>query len=209
MPRILYNPTLESSIYMIPGILGVMLIAVTAIMMAMGIARERETGTLEQVLVTPIHPLTLLLGKCIPFILFGLIDVAAVLLIASYLFHLPVRGPLSLVGLASFLYLFSTLGVGIVLSTVSATQQQAMLGSTAFMLPSVLLSGFMSPISTMPAWLQPLTYLNPLRYFIDIVRTCLLKGGTFEDVRLQLLSLTVLGVSLLTFAVLRFRRQIA
>jgi len=174
----------------------------------MGIARERETGTLEQVLVTPIRPLTLLLGKCMPFILFGLIDISAVLLLASYLFDLPMRGPLALAGLASFLYLFSTLGVGIVLSTVSATQQQAMLGATAFMLPSVLLSGFLSPISTMPSWLQPITYINPLRYFIDIMRTCFLKGGGFADVKFQLVGLAVLGLSLLSFAVLRFRRAV-
>jgi ABC-2 type transport system permease protein len=194
---------------MIPGILAVMLIAVTSIIMAMGIAREREAGTLEQVLVTPIRPLVLLVGKCVPFILFGLIDITAVLLIGSWLFHLPMRGPIALVGLASFLYLFSTLGVGIVLSTVSANQQQAMLGSTAFMMPAVLLSGFLSPISTMPAWLQPITYLNPLRYFIDIVRSCLLKGAGFDDVKWQLGSLALLGVCLLTFAVLRFRKRVA
>ncbi|MBN1653516.1 MAG: ABC transporter permease [Deltaproteobacteria bacterium] len=208
-PRILYNPTLATDIYMIPGILAALLIVVTAIIAAMGLAREREAGTLEQVLVTPIRPSVLLVGKCAPYVLFGFIDIMAILLIGSLVFEMPMRGSLAVVALGSFLYLFSTLGVGIVLATVSTTQQQTMLGAFSFMLPAMLLSGFVSPIETMPQWLQWITLLNPLRHFIEIARACFLKGAGLGDVTPQLLNLGILGVGLLSFAVFRFNKRIA
>ncbi len=208
-PRILYNPRLSTAVYMLPGILATLLLNVTAIAAAMALARERETGTLERILVTPIRPVVLLAGKCLPFILFGLVDVAAVLVLGSWVFDVPMRGSLAAVGLGSFLYLFSTLGFGIMLATLSSTQQQAMLGAFSFVLPAALLSGFMSPIDTMPRWLQPLTLLNPMRHFVEIARACLLKGAGAGDLARQLLSLTVLGTALLTVAVLRFRKRLA
>jgi ABC-2 type transport system permease protein len=208
-PRILYNPRLSTPVYMLPGILATLLLNVTAIAAAMALAREREAGTLEQVLVTPITPVVLLAGKCLPFILFGLVDIAAVLVLGSWLFDVPMRGSLAVVGLGSFLYLFSTLGFGIMLATLSATQQQAMLGAFSFVLPAALLSGFMSPIDAMPAWLQPLTLLNPMRHFVEIARACFLKGAGARDLVGQLVSLAVLGIALLAVAVLRFRRRVA
>jgi ABC-2 type transport system permease protein len=208
-PRILYNQRLSTPVYMLPGILATLLLNVTAIVAAMGLARERETGTLEQILVTPIRPVVLLAGKCMPFILFGLIDIVAVLLLGSLIFEVPVRGSLAVVGLGSFLYLFSTLGFGILLATISVSQQQTILGAIAFMLPAMLLSGFMSPIASMPRWLQPVTLLNPVRHFVEIVRACLVKGAGVADLVRQLVSLAVLGVGLLTLSVLRFRRRVA
>lgn len=157
--------------------------------------------------MTPIRPVVLLAGKCLPFIFFGLIDVTAVLVLGSWLFELPLRGSLAVVGVGSFLYLFSTLGFGIVLATLSSTQQQAMLGAFSFMLPAALLSGFMSPLDAMPAWLQPLTLLNPMRHFVELSRACFLKGAGFADVARQLVCLALLGAGLLTVAVRRFHKR--
>ncbi len=205
-PRVLYNPRLESPVYMVPGILATLLLNVTAIVTAMGLARERETGTIEQILVTPIRPVVLLAGKCVPFILFGLVDVLAVLIVGSAVFDVPLRGPLWVVALGSFLYLFSTLGFGIFIATISASQQQAMLGAFGFMLPAMLLSGFMSPIDSMPSWLQPLTMVIPMRHYIEIMRGCLLKGATAIDLATQIVALAALGVAILSASVMRFRK---
>jgi ABC-2 type transport system permease protein len=174
----------------------------------MGLARERETGTLEQIMVTPIHPATLLTGKCLPFLVFGLIDVCAILILGSILFHVPIRGSLGVVGLGAFLYLFSTLGIGILIATLSGSQQQAMLGTLAFMMPTMLLSGFMSPIASMPGWLRPLTLLIPMRHFIEILRGVLIKGATLADVAPQLTALAILGAVILTVSVVLFRRRV-
>jgi ABC-2 type transport system permease protein len=208
-PRVMYNQRLKSAVYMLPGVLATLLLNVTAIVTAMGLAREREMGTLEQILVTPIRPAVLLAGKCLPYILFGLIDVLAILLLGNLIFDVPFRGSFGVVALGSFLYLFSTLGIGILIATLSSSQQQAMLGAFAFMLPAMLLSGFMSPISSMPAWLQPLTMLIPMRHYIEIMRGCLLKGAGIRDLGQQIAALTVLGVGILGVSVARFRKRLA
>jgi ABC-2 type transport system permease protein len=209
VPRILYNQRLKTPIYMVPGILASLLLNVSVIVTAMGLARERETGTLEQIMVTPISPAILLTGKCLPFIVFGLIDVCAILLLGSLLFDVPIRGSLAVIALGAFLYLFSTLGIGIFIATVSKSQQQAMLGALAFMLPTMMLSGFMSPIASMPSWLQPVTWVIPMRHFIEILRGCLLKGATITDLAPQLIALAILGAVLLTISVVLFRRNVA
>jgi ABC-2 type transport system permease protein len=208
VPRVLYNQRLKSAVYMLPGVLATLLLNVTAIVTAMGLARERETGTLEQILVTPIRPAVLLAGKCLPYILFGLIDVLAILLLGNVIFDVPFQGSLGVVALGSFLYLFSTLGIGILIATLSATQQQAMLGAFAFMLPAMLLSGFMSPIASMPAWLRPFTMLIPMRHFVEIMRGCLLKGAGIRDLAQQMIALAVLGVGILAVSVARFRKRL-
>jgi ABC-2 type transport system permease protein len=208
VPRVLYNQRLKSAVYMLPGVLATLLLNVTAIVTAMGLARERETGTLEQILVTPIRPAVLLAGKCLPYILFGLIDVLAILLLGNLIFDVPFRGSFGVVALGSFLYLFSTLGIGILIATLSSSQQQAMLGAFAFMLPAMLLSGFMSPISSMPAWLRPFTMLIPMRHYIEIMRGCLLKGAGIRDLARQMIALTVLGIGILGVSVARFRKRL-
>jgi ABC-2 type transport system permease protein len=209
VPRIRYNQRLKSPIYMLPGVITTLLMNVTAIVTAMGLSRERETGTLEQILVTPIRPSILLAGKCLPYVTFGFVDTLAVLLLGSLVFDLPLAGSFGVVAFGAFLYLFSTLGIGIFIASVSSSQQQAMLGAIAFMLPAMLLSGFMSPISSMPSWLQPFTWLNPMRHFLEIMRACLLKGATVADLGRQLLALTVLGAGILTLSVMRFRKRLA
>ena len=207
-PRILFNPRLESAIYMVPGVAAMVLLVVTTIVTAMGIAREREIGTMEQILVTPLRPSVLLLGKCLPFALVGLVDVWAILTVGSYLFDVPLRGSFLVITVATFLYLMCTLGVGIFISTVSRSQQQAILGGFFFMMPAILLSGFMTPIENMPAWLRPITYLDPVRYQLEILRGCLLKGAGFEDVLPQLGCLAAFGVLLLALSAARFRKRL-
>jgi ABC-2 type transport system permease protein len=193
---------------MLPGVLATLLLNVTALVTAMGLARERETGTLEQVLVTPIQPSVLLAGKCLPYILFGLVDILAILLLGNLIFEVPFRGSFWVIALGSFLYLFSTLGIGIFIAAFSSSQQQAMLGAFGFMLPAMLLSGFMSPVSSMPPWLRPFTMLIPMRHYIEIMRGCLLKGAGIDDLGQQLIALTVLGFGILAISVARFRKRL-
>jgi drug efflux transport system permease protein len=207
-PRVRYNPGLATQVYMVPGILATLLLVVTTVVTAMGLARERESGTLEQLLVTPLHPITLVAGKCLPFVLFGLVDVMAVLVLGTLLFDVPIRGSLGVVGLGAFLYLFSTLGIGILIATLSSSQQQAMLGAFGFVLPAVLLSGFITPIQSMPGWLRPFTLVIPMRHFIEIMRRCLIKGATIADLAPQLGALALLGTAILTLSVVLFRRRL-
>jgi ABC-2 type transport system permease protein len=207
-PRVMYNQRLKTPVYMLPGVLATLLLNVTALVTAMGLARERETGTLEQILVTPIRPAVFLTGKCLPYVMFGLVDILAILLLGNLIFDVPFRGSFGVVALGSFLYLFSTLGIGILIAAFSSSQQQAMLGAMGFVLPAMLLSGFMSPISSMPAWLRPLTMLIPMRHYIEILRGCLLKGAGIHDLGQQLVALTVLGVLILAISVARFRKRL-
>lgn len=208
-PRIVYNPRLSSPRYMVPGVAAFLLLLVTTLLTAMGIARERELGTLEQILVTPLSPMALLTGKCLPFAFLGLIDVAGLVAIGALLFDVPMRGPLWLVFAGTLVYLLTTLGIGILISTVSRTQQQAMLGALFFMLPALLLSGFATPIGNMPGWLQPITYLNPMRYFVEFMRGCLIRGSGLADLWPKLLVLLVFGLSVLGLGALRFRKRLA
>jgi ABC-2 type transport system permease protein len=208
-PRLLFNPRLKTAVFMVPGILAMLLVVVTTIVTAMGLSREREMGTLEQVLVTPIRPFVLLAGKMTPFVLVGLLDVLLALTAMTWIFDVPVRGPLAALGLGSLLYLCSTLGVGLLVSTVSSTQQQSFLGGFLFVIPAALLSGIMTPIRAMPAWLQAVTWLNPLRFFAEIVRGVLLRGAGLAELWVQLLVLLVYGSMILGFATARFRKQLA
>ena len=208
-PRVSYNPSLRTAPYVVPGILAMLLVIVTTIVTAMGLSREREVGTLEQVLVTPIRPLWLLAAKMTPFVFIGLFDVLLVLGVGTWLFDIPIRGPLPVLFLGTLLYLLSTLGVGLLISTVSSNQQQSFLGGFLFTLPAILLSGVMTPIRAMPDWLQAVTYLNPLRYFAELVRAILLKGAGLGDVAFQLVALLVFGAAILGLATARFHKRMA
>jgi ABC-2 type transport system permease protein len=208
-PRIRYNPQLASPPFMIPGVLAMLLVVVTTIISAMGLAREREMGTLEQVLVTPIRPSVLLVGKLLPYMVIGLVDVAVGLVFGNIVFGVPIRGSLALLAAATCVYLLSTTGIGLFISTVSASQQQAFLGAFLFAMPAILLSGVMTPIRSMPEPLQWLTLLNPLRYFGEILRANLLKGAGFADLWPQLTALLFFGVAILSISTLRFRKRAA
>jgi ABC-2 type transport system permease protein len=207
--RVWYNPRLQSAVFMVPGVLSMLLLITTTIVTAMGLAREREMGTLEQVLVTPIRPLYLLIGKMAPYFAVGLFNVLLVLALGTWVFEIPVRGSLAIVAAGSALYLLTTLGMGLLISTLSHTQQQAFLGGFLFTLPALLLSGVMTPIRSMPPWLQAVTYLNPLRYFTEVMRANLLKGAGLAELWPQLLSLLLLGLGILAGSTLRFRKRLS
>jgi ABC-2 type transport system permease protein len=194
---------------MVPGIAGMLLIIVTTITSAMGLAREREMGTLEQVMVTPIRPLWLLVGKMAPFVVIGIVDVMLLVGVGSWLFDIPIRGTPAALLTGTILYLFSTLGVGLLISTVSDTQQQAFLGGFLFAMPAIILSGVMTPIRAMPDWLRWVTLLNPVRWFVEVIRGVMLRGAGFADLWPQLLALLAIGSAILAFAAARFRKRLS
>lgn len=208
-PRLLYNPSLKSRIFIVPATGASILLIVTSIITAMGLAREREVGTMEQLLVTPIRPLALMLGKTVPYALFGLVDQALILIVGNVVFDVPLRGSIGLLFACALVYLVATLGLGLVVGTVSRTQQQALMGAFFIMIPAILLSGMMSPIEAMPTWVQPIADVDPARYYIEILRSILLRGATFADIVRPLSRLALLAVALLAAAVLRFRRTLA
>ena len=204
--RVLYNPRLDTAVNVVPGIAAMLLLIVTTIVAAMGLTRERESGTLEQVLVTPVRPVVLILGKMLPFAAIGLFDFLLAITVGAWAFDVPIRGNLILLFASTLLYLVTTLSAGLLISTLSQTQQQAFLGGFLFMIPASLLSGILTPVRSMPAWLQPFTFINPLRHFADLLRAILLRGAGPLDVVPQLIFLAVCGISLATIASLRFRK---
>jgi ABC-2 type transport system permease protein len=208
LPRVLNNPRLKTSTYMVPGIIALLLLIVTVIVMAMGLARERETGTLEQVMVTPMSSLVLMVGKLLPYVLIGLFDFVLALVVATYFFGVPLRGPLSVAVVGTTAYLICTLGIGLLISTISRTQQQAFIGGFLFLMPALLLSGVMTPLWGIPDWLMPVTRINPVRYYVEIVRGVLLRGSDFVDLSSQLSWLFGMGIGVLGFAAWRFQRSL-
>jgi len=208
--RVWFNPTLESRYFMLPGIFALLLLVVTSNLSSMAIVREREVGTLEQLNVTPLGRVQLILGKLLPYGAIGMIDALIVLLVIVFWFQVPLRGSFWLLFATSCVYLLTTLGLGLFISTISNTQQQAMMTSTFFfMTPMMYLSGFIFPIENMPAAIQPLTYLIPLRYFVIILRGIFLKGVGLETLWPQALGLMTWGVVILTLAVLRSSKRLA
>lgn len=208
--RVWFNPELESRVFMIPGIVALLLLVVTTNLSSMAIVREKEVGTLEQLHVTPLARWELVAGKLLPYAVIGLLDVVLVLMVAIGWFEVPLRGSLALLFLMSLVYLMGTLGLGLFVSTVSHTQQQAMMtGTFFFLLPMLYLSGFIFPIENMPAWIQPVTYLIPLRYFLVILRGLFLKGVGLETFWPEALALFAWGAAVLTLAILRSTKRAA
>lgn len=205
--RAWFNPDLKSRYYNVPGVIAVVVLLISLLLTAMAIVREREIGTMEQLMVTPIQPFELILGKTLPFVLISFIDVLVVTFIGINWFNVPIQGSLGLLLFGAGLYLMSTIGIGLFISTISQTQQQALMSSFFFYLPAVLLSGFMFPISNMPEPAQWLTYLNPLRYFLVIIRDIFLKGSGLEILWPQFAALAVLGTALLLISSLRFKKR--
>ena len=207
--RVWFNPRLESRDFMIPGIVALLLLVVTTNLSAMAIVREKELGTLEQLSVTPLARWELITGKMLPYAAIGIIDVVLVLVVAINWFEVPMRGSIPLLFGMCLIYLMSTLGLGLFVSTISRTQQQAMMTSIFFFLmPMIYLSGFIFPIENMPAWIQPFTYLIPLRYFLVIVRGIFLKGIGLEVLWPQALALFAWGASVLALATLRSSKRL-
>ena len=206
--RVWFNPDLYSRNYFVPGVIANIILIVTVMLTALAIVREKEIGTMEQLMVTPVRPVEIMLGKTLPFALVGLVDVALVTSIALLVFHIPFRGSPLLLFCCAVLYLMTTLGAGLLLSTISQTQQQAMMGNFFFTTPAFMLSGFAFPIRNMPVSVQYLTYLNPLRYFIDIVRGIFLKGTGVAVLWPQMASLAVFGVCMIAISTVRFRKKL-
>jgi ABC-2 type transport system permease protein len=207
-PRPWYNPDLRSRWFFVPGIVGSLTLVLVVTLTAFAVVREREIGTLEQIMVTPIRPAEFILGKTLPFFLIGLFDVSLIATVGTLWFQVPFRGHIVVLLAGAVLFLLCMLGVGLLISTVSATQQQAMVTSFFFIMPAITFSGFGFPINTMPQWLQYLTYLSPLRYFLVVLRGTYLKGVGTDILWPQMAAMAALGVGLLTAAVLRFHKAL-
>lgn len=206
--RAWFNENLESRNYYVPGILATVVTLLTLTLTSMAIVREKEIGTIEQVMVTPIRRYEFILGKTVPFILIGLFDVTIIFLLAVFWFEVPMRGQIIVLFTGIFFYLFTVLGAGLLISTICETQQQAMMSAFLFYFPYVLLSGFIFPIANMPVVIQYLTYLNPLRYFLIVIRGVFLKGIGLELLWPQMLILAFMGAAVFAIATRSFKKTI-
>jgi ABC-2 type transport system permease protein len=206
--RVWYNPDLRSRNYFLPGVIALIVMLTCLMLTSMAVVQEREVGTMEQLMVTPIKPIELMLGKTIPPAMVGFVDMLMVTLGAVLWFHVPIKGGFLFLTLCTGVYLLSVLGIGLYISTVSKTQQQAMMATFFFFQPAILLSGFATPIENMPIGFQYVTYLNPLRYFLVIVRAVFLKGVGIEVLWPQVLALFILGAVILLLSALRFKKRL-
>lgn len=202
-----YNPKLDYKIYMSSGILVILVTIISLILSGMNLVREKEMGTIEQINVTPIKKYQFLIGKLVPFLFIALFELAFGMLIARVMFNLPVEGSLLLLFGAATIYLITMLSLGLFLSTISQTQQQLMFMAYFFVMIFILMSGIFTPAETMPQWAQKLNYINPVSYFMRIVRMVLLKGSGFKDIANDLIALTIYGSTALFLAVLKYRKR--
>ncbi len=207
-PRVWFNPDLKSRNYFVPGVIVNIIMLVTLSLTSMAIVREKEIGTMEQLMVTPLRPMELILGKTLPFAAIGLVQLFVITAVAMLLFDVPLRGNPLLLVLASICFLGCSLGAGLFISTISNTQQQAMMTTFFFFQPAFMLSGFSFPIRNMPEVVQWITYVNPMRYFMEVVRGVFLKGVGLEVLWPQILALALLGGSILTASALRFHKRL-
>jgi ABC-2 type transport system permease protein len=206
--RIWFNPNLESRLFYIPGVIASIAFLIPIILTAQAIVREREIGTLEQIMVTPIRSWELMLGKTLPFALFGLLDVMMIALIGVFWFEVPLRGNPLVILLGAVLFLMSSVAIGLFISTICSTQQQAQISTFFFAMPAFILSGFAFPIENMPEWIQYLTYANPLRYFLVIIRGAFLKANGLDILWPQMLALGILGTFMILLSSLRFQKRL-
>lgn len=207
--RALYNPTLESQVYNVPAVIGALLLLVCLLLTSLSVVREREIGTLDQLMVSPIRPVELILGKTIPVALIALVDMALISLVAIAWFGIPFRGTAISLILSGVVYILAGLSFGLLISTVSKTQQEAFMTMFLFLLPALVLSGLMYPISSMPLFFQWITWLNPMRHFLEIVRGIFLKGIGLTELWVQFTALLIMAGAGLTLAVSRFQRTLS
>jgi ABC-2 type transport system permease protein len=206
--RIWFNPNLESRLFYVPGVIASIAFLIPVILTAQAIVREKEIGTLEQIMVTPIRSWELMVGKTLPFALIGLLDVVMIALIGVFWFEVPLRGNPLILLCGAALFLLSSVATGLFISTISSTQQQAQISTFFFAMPAFILSGFAFPIDNMPGWVQPLTYAIPLRYFLVIIRGVFLKGIGLEILWPQMVALAGLGGAMILLSSLRFRKRL-
>lgn len=203
-----FNADLESQWFFVPGVIGNLVLVMVVTLTAFAVVREREIGTLEQIMVTPIGRWEFILGKTVPFFLIGLLDTVFISLVGTLWFGVPFRGSIGVLALGAVLFILCMLGIGLFISTISTTQQQAMVSGFFFTMPAIVFSGFGTPISSMPEVMQWLTYLDPLRYFLDVLRGVYLKGVGLEALWPQFVALGVLGAVMLSVSVLRFKKSL-
>jgi len=207
--RVWYNPELKTRNFMVPAIVGLLVSIVTLILTSLAVVKEKEIGTLEQLIVTPIKPMQLIIGKLVPFLILGFVSVSIVIVAMNIIFSIHVRGSVVFLFFSSFLYILSTLGLGLFVSTVSKTQQQAMMIAIfAVMMPMIYLSGFAFPVENMPKIIQYISYMIPLKYFITIIRGVILKGNGFVQHWFDATMLLAMGILILFFSALRFRKRL-
>ncbi len=206
--RAWFNPNLESRWFIVPGIVGLLLLVVTILVTALSVAREREQGTFDQLLVTPFRPAEILIGKALPGFIIGIGEATVIILIAVFWFRVPLNGSPATLYAGIVLYLFSTVAVGLMISSLSVTQQQGLLGAFLFVVPAVILSGFTTPIANMPHLIQQITYLNPMRYFMVIIRGVFLEGTPASALLGQFWPLAVIGLFNMALAGWMFRRRL-
>lgn len=206
--RPLFNVNFDSQWFFVPGVIGNLILVMVVSLTAFAVVREREIGTLEQIMVTPIGRLEFILGKTLPFFLIGLFDTALVSLVGTFWFGVPFRGSIDVLAIGSILFILCMLGIGLFISTISMTQQQAMVSGFFFTMPAITFSGFGTPISSMPEWLQTLTYLNPLRHFLEVLRGVYLKGVGLDVLWPQMVAMGLLGSIMLAISVARFQKSL-
>ena len=208
LSQVWYNPDLVSSYFMIPAVIGMILYALTSILTASAIVRERERGTIEQLIVTPIRSWELVVGKILPYVMLAFFNMLEVIAIGSWWFGVPVRGDFGLIMLLSALFLLSSLGIGLLASTIANTQQEAMLIVWMLLLPGLFLSGFFFPLEAMPKVLQWISYIFPIRYYLIIIRSLMIKGVGAWVLRNEIIALTIFGISIMTLVAMRFRKRL-
>lgn len=208
-PKMLFNPDSRSANFMVPGLVAIILQVITTLLTAFSIVRERERGTLEQLLVTPIQPFGLMLGKLVPYGLIGIFETVTVLTVMRVIFDVPINGSVLLLLVLSILFLFTALAIGLLISTKAQNQVQAFQMAFLIIFPSVLLSGFMFPRASMPAVMQAISFLIPATHFMEIIRGIVLRGATISDVMNEVITLAVMGILLLALSALRFRKKLA
>ncbi len=207
--RVWYNPNLKSAYYMIPGIIALLLTVITMLLTSLAIVREREIGTWEQLMVTPIKPFQLILGKIIPFALLAYLEFSLTLVISIFWWQIPFLGRISVLAIFIAIYILTTLGLGIFISTIARTQQQALFLCWFVIVSCILLSGFFFPIENMPRFFQYLTYLDPLRYFICVLREVILKGAELEHLWKELVALIIFGMAVFSLSLIRFQKRVS
>jgi ABC-2 type transport system permease protein len=205
--RTWFNPNLESRWFIVPGIVGLLTLVVTMLVTALSVAREREAGTFDQLMVTPLRPVEILIGKALPGFIIGFMEATFIILMAALWFHVPIRGSLAALYAGLFLFLLSTIGVGLMISSIAVTQQQGLLGAFLFLVPAIILSGFATPIANMPHLVQDLTLLNPMRYFLIILRGVFLKGAGMSLLWPQYWPMAAIGIVNLSVAGALFRHR--
>ncbi|MGB2897121.1 MAG: ABC transporter permease [Anaerolineales bacterium] len=206
--QVWYNPDMLSAYFMVPGVIGMILYSITSILTATAVVRERERGTIEQLIVTPIRSWELIVGKILPYAVLALINTVEVLALGSWLFGVPIRSGLGLVMLLSGLFLLTGLGIGLLVSTVANTQQEATLTTFTTLLPSIFLSGFFFPVEAMPRVLQWISHLIPLKYYLTIIRSLLIKGVGVDSLQEEILALAIFGVSFILLAAMRLQKRL-